>query len=95
MLSSYSDTNLHSALYIIQPAIPHLRRSSKSDLGDNDVAGRIVLTSSGASGTGYVGWGLYCMAKSGFNALARVLANEERENGIAVWAVRPGVINVS
>lgn len=45
--------------------------------------------------TGYVGWGLYCMAKSGLNALARVLANEEKEAGVAVWAVRPGVINVS
>jgi NAD(P)-dependent dehydrogenase (short-subunit alcohol dehydrogenase family) len=35
------------------------------------------------------------MAKSGMNALARVLAAEEKENGVAVWAVRPGVINVS
>lgn len=35
------------------------------------------------------------MAKSGLNALVRVLANEEKEHGVGVWAVRPGVINVS
>jgi NAD(P)-dependent dehydrogenase (short-subunit alcohol dehydrogenase family) len=91
VLSSYSNTNLHSALYIIQPALPYLRKAQESD----GAKGRIVLTSSGASMTGYAGWGLYCMAKSGLNALARVLATEEKDKGVAVWSVRPGVINVS
>jgi NAD(P)-dependent dehydrogenase (short-subunit alcohol dehydrogenase family) len=45
--------------------------------------------------SGYAGWGLYCMAKAGLNALARVLAVEEKDNGVAIWSVRPGVINVS
>ncbi|KAI9637387.1 uncharacterized protein MKK02DRAFT_23892 [Dioszegia hungarica] len=89
VLTTCSNTNLHSALYIIQPALPYLRKGRGAD----GAKGRIVLTSSGASMTGYVGWGLYCMAKSGLNALARVLANEEKEAGVAVWAVRPGVIN--
>lgn len=99
-LSSYSEANLHAALYLIQPALPYLRRSrlSSATFSDSssskDFAGRIVLVSSGASQTGYPGWGFYCMVKSGMNALARVLAAEEKEHGVAVWAVRPGVINV-
>ena len=98
-LSSYSEANLHASLYLIQPALPYLRRSRLSSAtsdssSSKDFAGRIVLVSSGASQTGYPGWGFYCMVKSGMNALARVLAAEEKEYGVAVWAVRPGVINV-
>lgn len=106
-LDKYTQTNMHAAVYLIQPALPYLRASrlaSSSDVSGNgegssgsstNLAGRIVLTSSGASQTGYAGWSWYCMAKSGMNALARVLAVEEKEKGVAVWAVRPGVINVS
>ena len=92
-LSTYTESNMHAALYLIQPSLPYLRKSKLDS--SSDIAGRIVLTSSGASQTGYPGWGFYCMAKSGLNALARVLAAEEKEHGVAVWAVRPGVINVS
>lgn len=94
-LSTYTESNLHASLYLIQPALPYLRKSRQSTDSASSLAGRIVLTSSGASQTGYSGWSWYCMAKSGMNALARVLAAEEKENGVAVWAVRPGVINVS
>jgi NAD(P)-dependent dehydrogenase (short-subunit alcohol dehydrogenase family) len=51
--------------------------------------------SSGASAKGYAAWGLYSMVKAGMNSLARTLAAEEKESGVLVYAVRPGVVDVS
>lgn len=34
------------------------------------------------------------MAKAGMNSLARTVASEEKENGVAIWSVRPGMVNV-
>jgi NAD(P)-dependent dehydrogenase (short-subunit alcohol dehydrogenase family) len=84
--------NLLSALYLLQPALPHLRRQE----GDGqDRLGRVVFVSSGASATGYQAWGMYSMAKAGMNSLCRTLAAEEAENGVLTWAVRPGLVDVS
>ncbi|WVQ72067.1 hypothetical protein IAR50_001611 [Cryptococcus sp. DSM 104548] len=83
-LAPYFQTNLLASIYLIQPALPHLRKSK----------GRVVLVSSGASSTGYQAWGLYSMAKAGMNSLARTLANEEKDNGVSCFAVRPGVVNM-
>ncbi|OXB35803.1 cytoplasmic protein [Cryptococcus neoformans] len=82
-LVPYVQTNLLSTIYLLQPALPHLRKSK----------GRVVLVSSGASSTGYQAWGLYSMAKAGMNSLARTVASEEKENGVAIWSVRPGMVN--
>nr|XP_018261624.1 cytoplasmic protein [Kwoniella dejecticola CBS 10117]OBR83782.1 cytoplasmic protein [Kwoniella dejecticola CBS 10117] len=84
-LASYVQTNLLSTIYLVQPALPHLRKTK----------GKVVLISSGASTTGYQAWGLYSMAKAGMNSLARTLAAEEKENEVAVFAIRPGMVNVS
>ncbi|WVQ79787.1 hypothetical protein IAT38_001887 [Cryptococcus sp. DSM 104549] len=83
-LVPYVQTNLLSTIYLIQPALPHLRKSH----------GKIVLVSSGASSTGYQAWGLYSMAKAGMNSLARTLAAEEKGNGVGIWSVRPGMVNM-
>ncbi|OCF32718.1 cytoplasmic protein [Kwoniella heveanensis CBS 569] len=82
-LIPYVQTNLLSTIYLVQPALPYLRKSK----------GKVVLVSSGASTTGYQAWGLYSMAKAGMNSLARTLAAEERENGVSVYAIRPGMVN--
>jgi len=79
----YVSTNLLSVLYLVQPALPYLRKAK----------GRVVLVSSGASAAGYTSWGLYSMVKAGMNSLARTLANEEKE--LSVWAIRPGMVDVS
>ncbi|KAE8541862.1 hypothetical protein D1P53_002036 [Cryptococcus gattii VGV] len=84
-LVPYVQTNLLSTIYLLQPALPHLRKSK----------GRVVLVSSGASSTGYQAWGLYSMAKAGMNSLARTVASEERENGVAIFSIRPGMVNVA
>ncbi|WVQ68423.1 uncharacterized protein L199_006631 [Kwoniella botswanensis] len=83
-LIPYVQTNLLSTIYLVQPALPYLRQSK----------GKVVLISSGASTTGYQAWGLYSMVKAGMNSLARTLAAEERENGVGVFAIRPGMVNM-
>lgn len=62
-------------------ALPHLRKSK----------GRIILTSSGAATTGYIGWGLYGSTKAAMNHLAITLKNEEPE--VTSVSVRPGVVD--
>jgi NAD(P)-dependent dehydrogenase (short-subunit alcohol dehydrogenase family) len=84
--------NLLSALYLLQPALPHLRRKSADGQGG---LGRVVFVSSGASATGYQAWGMYSMAKAGMNSLCRTLAAEEAEEGVITWSVRPGLVDVS
>ena len=83
----YVQLNLLATLYLVQPALPHLRRAS-GDLG------RIVLVSSGASMKGYQALGLYSMVKAGMNSLCRTLAAEETDNGVGVWSIMPGMIDV-
>lgn len=83
-------TNLLSALYLLQPALPYLRKAA-----EGGQPSRVVFVSSGASGTGYQAWGMYSMNKAGLNSFARTLATEERENGVAFFSVRPGVVDVS
>ncbi|WVR09472.1 hypothetical protein IAU60_006539 [Kwoniella sp. DSM 27419] len=83
-LIPYVQTNVLSTIYLVQPALPYLRKSQ----------GKVVLVSSGASTTGYQAWGLYSMAKAGMNSLARTLAAEEKDNGVSVFSIRPGMVNM-
>lgn len=78
-------TNLSSLFTSLHFMLPELRKSPAG-------LGRVVLVSSGAAVGNYAAWGAYNASKAGLNALARTVANEE--NGkVAVWAVRPGVVN--
>lgn len=84
-------------LYLIKPALPYLRKSrlGADSTAASSITGRVILVSSGASAKGYAAWGLYSMVKAGMNSLARTLAAEEKESGVLVYAVRPGVVDVS
>lgn len=82
--------NVLSALYLVQPALPHLRKSSAPGSPS-----RVIFVSSGASQTGYQAWGMYSLAKAGLNSLARTFAAEERDAGVAFLSIRPGVVDVS
>lgn len=86
-LVPYVQANIFSTIYLMQAALPHLRKQ--------DIKGRVVVISSGASTNGYVAWGLYGMAKASQNSLVRTLAAEEKANGVSFYSVRPGVIDVS
>ncbi|KAF2712325.1 NAD(P)-binding protein [Pleomassaria siparia CBS 279.74] len=73
--------NVGSAVALIQAAIPPLRKSN----------GRILLTSSGAAVSGYVGWGCYGAGKAVLNHLALTLTAEEPD--ITTISIRPGVVD--
>jgi len=63
---------------------------------DDDAAGnggRILHISSGAAHYPYRGWGPYCVSKSAFHMMYRVLASELSPLGIAVGSARPGVMD--
>lgn len=83
------ETNLLSVLYLVQPAIPYLRKSATAASPS-----RVILVSSGASVGAYQAWGMYSLAKAGMNSLARTLAAEEKEGNVAFLAIRPGVVDV-
>ena len=77
------ETNLFGAWRLTQAMLPLLR------VGGN---GRIVNVSSGAGQLDEMGTGMpsYRISKVSLNALTRMLANEERSNGILVNSVCPG-----
>ncbi|KAF8427860.1 hypothetical protein EV426DRAFT_371772 [Tirmania nivea] len=75
------EVNFFSVVGLCRAAIPHLRATS----------GRIVIISSGASQTGYSGWGCYSATKAALNSLCRTLAVEEPL--ITSICLRPGVLD--
>ncbi len=77
------EINLIGAWSLTQATLPLLRQSEHA---------RIVNVSSGMGQLSDMGKGAasYRASKVGLNALTRVLANEERENGILVNAMCPG-----
>ncbi|KAH6616780.1 hypothetical protein C7974DRAFT_416895 [Boeremia exigua] len=75
------DTNVFSAVGLVQAALPLLRESK----------GRIVLTSSGAATGAYQGWGAYGAGKAVLNHVALTLGVEEPD--VTTVSVRPGVVD--
>lgn len=76
--------NTVGPLLVAQAALPALRAAE---------AGRIVNVSSwlGSIGGNTAAWNYaYAASKAGLNMVTRILANELREDGIAVVAVNPG-----
>jgi len=78
------NVNLTSLHTTIQASLPLLRQSPNG-------LGRVVFVSSGAAVSAVEGWGAYCVSKAGAVALGRILAAEEKD--IAVWSIRPGVVD--
>lgn len=68
-------------IFQIKATIPHLRASH----------GRVIFTSTGASVTGYKGWGLYGASKAACNHLGMTLARQEP--AITSVSVRPGMVD--
>lgn len=77
-------SNIAMILKPLHYSIPHLRSSPTG-------CGKVVFVSSGASTGQTAAWGAYNASKAAMNAIARTLANEEKN--LAVWAVRPGVVD--
>ncbi|MFO7320821.1 MAG: SDR family oxidoreductase [Chloroflexota bacterium] len=73
-------TNVIAQLGLVQAALPLLRQSR----------GLIVNITSDAARGGYPGWGGYGASKAALELVSLTLANELREDGVAVVTVDPG-----
>lgn len=78
------DLNLTSVLQCIQAVLPSMR---------NQRQGTIINVASIAGHQAFPGWGAYCVSKAALITLSKVLAAEERGNGIRVAIVSPGSVN--
>jgi 3-oxoacyl-[acyl-carrier protein] reductase len=75
--------NLLGPLHLCRALVPHMRRAARSD---------IVMVSSIAAQTMGARMGVYSITKAGLEALAYTLAKEERQHGMHVNVVAPGLV---
>lgn len=78
------DLNLTSVFQCIQGILPHMRDRQR---------GLIINISSIAAHNAFPDWGAYSVSKAGLVSLSKILAAEERSNGIRVMTVTPGSVN--
>jgi NAD(P)-dependent dehydrogenase (short-subunit alcohol dehydrogenase family) len=78
------NVNLKSIFFMIQEALPLLRKSKKSN---------VLLTSSMSAVDPFYQIGVYGMTKAGVNNLAKSLSVELMEDNIRVNAIAPGLVN--
>jgi NADP-dependent 3-hydroxy acid dehydrogenase YdfG len=78
------DLNLTSVFQCVQGILPGMRDRRR---------GTIINVISIAAQTAFPGWGAYCVSKAGLLAFSKVLAAEERSNGIRVVSISPGAVN--
>jgi NAD(P)-dependent dehydrogenase (short-subunit alcohol dehydrogenase family) len=76
------DTDFWGPLHCTQAVLPSMRQQTRGD---------IIFISTAQVISRIVGSGDYVAAKSAMEAIADVLAKEERPNGIRVNVIRPGV----
>lgn len=75
--------NLLGPINLCRRLVPHMRQASRSDI--------VVISSVAAQNHG-PRMGLYSMSKAGVESLAYTLAKEEREHGMRVNVVAPGLV---
>ena len=78
------DLNLTSAFQCIQAVVPGMRDRRQ---------GMVINVASIAAHNAFPGWGAYSVSKAGLVSLSKILAAEERANGIRVVIVSPGSTN--
>jgi short-subunit dehydrogenase len=78
--------NLTSVFQCIQAVLPGMRDRHQ---------GMIINIASIAAHNAFPGWGAYSVSKAGLISLSKILAAEERVNGIRVVIVSPGSTNTS
>ncbi|MCH8206135.1 MAG: SDR family oxidoreductase, partial [Chloroflexi bacterium] len=74
------NVNVLAPLGLVQAALPLLRQTG----------GTVINLSSDAAVGGYPGWGAYGASKAALDLLSLTLANELRDDGVAVVSVDPG-----
>lgn len=78
------DLNLTSIFQCIQAVLPGMRAQQR---------GMIINVASIAASSAFPGWGAYSVSKAGLVTLSKILAAEERSNGIRVVTISPGAVN--
>lgn len=78
------DLNLTSVFQCIQAILPGMRDRH---------TGTIINIASIAGHHAFPGWGAYSVSKAGLISLSKILAAEERANGIRVITICPGSVN--
>ncbi len=75
--------NLMGPMYLAKALVPHMRAAERSD---------VIMVSSVAAQSMGPRMGVYSISKAGVEALAHTLAKEEREHGMRVNIVAPGLV---
>ncbi|MBR8826441.1 MAG: SDR family oxidoreductase [Gomphosphaeria aponina SAG 52.96 = DSM 107014] len=78
------DLNLTSVFQCVLGVLPEMRQRA---------AGTIINVASMAASMPIPQWGAYGVSKAGLVAFSKVLAAEERANGIRVMTISPGAVN--
>jgi short-subunit dehydrogenase len=76
--------NLTSVFQVCQAVLPLLRQAG---------GGLIINLSSHAARRAFPDWGAYCVSKAALESFSRVLAEEERANGIRVSTLTLGAVD--
>ncbi len=76
--------NLWGPIHMCRALVPHMRQAKRSDV--------LVVSSVAAQSMG-PRMGLYSITKAGVEALAHTLAKEERQHGMRVNIIAPGLVD--
>jgi NAD(P)-dependent dehydrogenase (short-subunit alcohol dehydrogenase family) len=84
-LARHIEVNVLGVFYGSRAFIRHLH-----DRGGDGV---LLNISSGAARNAYAGWSAYCAGKAAVDRMSEAIALEERDSGLRVHAVAPGIID--
>jgi len=85
-MQRFFDYNLTGCLYMVKLLVPQMRTLGRGD---------VVMISSFAAQALRANWGPYSISKAAMEAMAMTLAKEEREHGIRVNVVAPGLVDTT
>jgi len=85
-MQKFIDHNTLGCLYMVKLIVPQMRSLGR---------GNVVMVSSFAAQALRARMGSYSVSKAGMEAIAHTLAKEEREHGIRVNVVAPGVVDTA
>jgi len=85
-MQKYIDYNTLGCLYMVKLIVPQMRTLARGD---------VVMVSSFSAQALRARMGAYSVSKAGMEAIAHTLAKEEREHGIRVNVVAPGLVDTA
>lgn len=92
-LRTCSSEDVQSHLNINIMGVFHGTKSFINHVRSREGEGVLINISSGASTSGYAGWGAYCAGKAAVDRLTEVAQLEEEDSGLRAYSVAPGIID--